>query len=66
MLPLDITVGAPVKDLSSELDFGSGYPTVDADLIVTGYVDANYPETFNGGNWEAVNDEYAMATAEGE
>jgi hypothetical protein len=43
------------------LDFGTSYPTVE-DGIVTGTVDGNYPESFNGGNWEIVDDFYAVAT----
>ena len=45
------------------LDFGTSYPIVDDDGGVTGIVDGNYPNEFNGGAWEIVNDYYAQATA---
>ena len=43
------------------LDFGTSYPTVEGG-VVTGIVDGNYPNEFNGGKWEIVNDSYAQAT----
>lgn len=49
------------------LEWESAYPTVekrDGALIVTGIVDGNYPESFNGGNWEIIGDNYAIATDE--
>ena len=42
------------------IDFGTFYPTV-ADGIVTGVVDGNYPNEFNDGNWDIINDFYAEA-----
>lgn len=45
---------------AANIDFGSEYPTVE-NGIVTGTVDGNYPETFNNGEWEIVDDFYAVA-----
>lgn len=42
------------------LEFESAYPVVE-DGVVVGIVDANYPDELNGGNWEVVNDSYAVA-----
>lgn len=57
-------IGETISEvLAMDIDFGTSYPTVDTEtMLVTGVVDGNYPNEFNGGNWNIVDDNYAVAT----
>ena len=46
-------IGVHVNEISSlGLEFATAYPIIDPETLrVTGLVDGNYPEEFNGGNW---------------
>lgn len=53
-------IGKTIEEIRG-LELDGLYPIVE-NGVVTGTVDANYPEQFNNGNWEIVDDLYAVAT----
>lgn len=59
---LDWIVGKKIDQvLGMELNFGTSYPTVNDNGICTGIVDGNYPLDFADGQWEIIDNTYAMA-----
>lgn len=63
---INTIIGKSISDvLAMGIDFDTSYPTVE-NGVVTGTADGNYPDEFNSGKWEIINDSYAVATEDEE